>query len=90
MVAAGGGGVRGGGGGVPGGPGRIVRCLAVAGGRVMGGCDDGAMRAWDSETLEPADGPGACGAGAVRSVVAEAGELWCWVGVEVVVWGRCA
>ena len=71
----------------PGGPGRFVRCLAVCGGQVVGGCDDGAVRVWNSETLEQADGPGACGAGGVRSVVADAGEVWCCVGAEVVVWG---
>ena len=72
----------------PSGPGKFVRCLAVSGGLVLGGCNDGAVRVWDSETLEPVDGPWACGVGGVRSMVAEAGEVWCCVGTEVVVWGQ--
>ena len=77
----------------PAGPvGGAVRCLAVWGGLVLGGCSDGAVRAWDVETLEEAaDGPaGVSGGGPVRAMVAdaEAGEVWCAVGRGAAVWRR--
>ena len=69
-----------------------VRCLAVWGGQVLGGCSDGAVRAWDVETLEEAaDGPaGVSGGGPGRAMVAdaEAGAVWCAVGRGAAVWRR--
>ena len=70
----------------------VARSLVLWGGLVVGGCDDGVVRAWDLRTLEPAAGGpgGAPTGGPVRAVVTDVGgvEVWCAAGRGVAVWGR--
>ena len=74
-----------------GGEGRVVRCLAGDGGRVLGGSDDGAVRVWDVETLEVVTAKaedsdaaaGGVGGGPVRGLAVEAGVLFIAAGRDV-------
>lgn len=71
------------------GPGRRVWSVGVSGARVVAGCEDGSVWAWEVATLEAAGGPGRVGGGPVRGLVSdeEEGRVWGCVGREVVVWG---
>ena len=67
---------------------RRVWSVCVSGTRVVAGCDDGTMCAWELETMAPAGGPKSAGVGAVRALVTEGcdGRVVGCVGPDVVVW----